>query len=47
LVAQAITKITVLGNLVVGERAALLAATATAAQGWDFAKALHLALSEG
>lgn len=46
-VAQAIAKITALGNVVVGERAAVLAATARAAQGWDFADALHLALSEG
>jgi predicted nucleic-acid-binding protein len=47
LVAQAIAKITALGNVVVGERAAVLAATARAAQGWDFTDALHVALSEG
>ncbi len=47
LVAQAIAKITALGNVVVGERAAVLVATARAAQGWDFADALHVALSEG
>ena len=47
LVAQAIIKITALGNVVVGERAAVLSAARRAAQGWDFADALHLALSEG
>ena len=36
-----------LGNVVVGERAAVLAAAARAAQGWDFAAALHHALSHG
>jgi predicted nucleic-acid-binding protein len=46
-VAQAIAKITALGNVLVGERAAVLSAAARAAQGWDFADALHLALSEG
>ena len=46
-VAQAISKITALGNVVVGERAAVLSAASKAAQGWDFADALHLALSEG
>ena len=33
--------------MVVGERAAVLAAAARAAQGWDFAAALHHALSHG
>ncbi len=46
-IAQAIAKITALGNVVVGERAAVLSAANRAAQGWDFADALHLALSEG
>lgn len=46
-VAQAITKITALGNVVVGERQAVLSAASRATQGWDFADALHLALSEG
>ena len=46
-IAQAIAKITALGNVVVGERAAVLSAASRAAQGWDFADALHLALSEG
>ena len=47
LVAQALEKVTALGNVVVGERAAVLAATARVAQGWDFADALHHALSAG
>jgi predicted nucleic-acid-binding protein len=46
-VAQAIAKITALGNVVVGEREAVLSAAGRAAQGWDFADALHLALSKG
>ena len=46
-VAQAIEKLAALGNVVVGERIAVLAATARAIQGWDFADALHHALSEG
>ena len=46
-VAQAIEKIAALANVVVGERAAVLAAAARAAQGWDFADALHHALSHG
>ena len=46
-IAQAITKITALGNVVVGEREAVLSAANRAAQGWDFAGALHLALSAG
>ena len=46
-IAQAIAKITALGNVVVGEQAAVLSAANRAAQGWDFADALHLALSEG
>ena len=36
-----------LSNATVGERQAMLAATARVAQGWDFADALHHALSEG
>lgn len=47
LVAQALEKVASLGNVVVGEREAVLAAAARAAQGWDFADALHHALSEG
>ena len=46
-VAQVIEKIAALANAVVGERAAVLAAAARAAQGWDFADALHHALSHG
>ena len=46
-VAQAITGIAALGNVVLGERAAVLTAAAKSAQGWDFADALHHALSEG
>ena len=46
-VAQAISGIAALGNVVLGERAAVLAAAAKSAQGWDFADALHHALSEG
>ena len=46
-VAQAIEKIAALVNVVVGERSAVLAAAARAAQGWDFAGALHHALSHG
>jgi predicted nucleic-acid-binding protein len=46
-VAQAIAKITALGNVVVGEREAVLTAASRAAQGWDFADALHVALSQG
>jgi len=46
-VAQVVEKIAALSNVVVGERNAVLAATARAAQGWDFADALHHALSHG
>jgi predicted nucleic-acid-binding protein len=47
LVAQALEKIASLGNVVVGERAAVRTAAARVLQGWDFADALHHALSEG
>jgi predicted nucleic-acid-binding protein len=46
-VAQAIAGIAALGNVILGERAAVLAAAAKSARGWDFANALHHALSEG
>lgn len=46
-VAQAIEKMAAMGNVVVGERAAVMIAAARAAQGWDFADALHHALSHG
>ena len=47
LVAQALEKIAALGNVVLGEREAVLAAVARVEQGWGFADALHHALSEG
>ncbi len=47
LVAQAIEKIAALENVLVGEREAVLLAAAKASQGWDFADALHHALSQG
>ena len=46
-IAQTIEKIVTLENVVVGEHAAVQAAAAKLAQGWDFADALHHALSEG
>jgi predicted nucleic-acid-binding protein len=47
LVAQALEKIASLENVLVGEREAVLLAAAKASQGWDFADALHHALSQG
>ena len=46
-ISQTIEKILSLENVVVGEQAAVLAAAAKLAQGWDFADALHHALSAG
>lgn len=46
-VAQALEMLASLANATVGERQAVLAATARVAQGWDFADALHHALSDG
>jgi predicted nucleic-acid-binding protein len=46
-VAQALELVASLANVVVGERQAVLAATAKVGHGWDFADALHHALSEG
>lgn len=46
-IAQALEGVVALANVIVGERAAVLAAAARVAQGWDFADALHHALSEG
>ena len=46
-ISQTIEKILSLKNVVVGEQAAVLAAAAKLAQGWDFADALHHALSDG
>ncbi len=46
-IARALEGIGALGNVVLGERTDVLAAAARMAQGWDFADALHHALSEG
>lgn len=46
-IAQAIEKIAALENLVMGEREAVIAAAGKLARGWDFADALHHALSRG
>jgi predicted nucleic-acid-binding protein len=46
-VAQALQLLAALANVTVGEREAVLAAAARAAQGSDFADALHHALSAG
>jgi predicted nucleic-acid-binding protein len=46
-VAQAIMGIAALPNVVLGERSAVLAAAEKSARGWDFADALHHALSAG
>ena len=46
-VAQAIMGIAALPNVVLGERTAVLAAAEKSARGWDFADALHHALSVG
>ena len=45
--AQVIQKVVALENVVVGERDAVLAAAGKMASGWDFADALHHALSAG
>lgn len=46
-IAQAIEGIAALPNVVLGERLAVLEAAAKSAKGWDFADALHYALSHG
>ncbi len=46
-IAAALTMIASLENAVIGERDAVLAATANLELGWDFADALHHALSAG
>lgn len=46
-IAKALEKIASLENAVIGERDAVLAATAHLERGWDFADALHHALSAG
>jgi predicted nucleic-acid-binding protein len=46
-VARAMQLLVAIPNLTVGERDAVLAAAARSASGWDFADALHHALSVG
>lgn len=46
-IAKAIGYLANLGNVVLGERAAVLIAVEKVKHGWDFADALHHALSEG
>ncbi len=46
-IAQTIEKIAALANVVMGERDAVIGAAAKLAHGWDFADALHHALSQG
>ena len=46
-IANAIEKLAILENAVVGEQAAVVAAAAKMRQGWDFADALHHALAAG
>lgn len=46
-IAQTMEKIAALENVVMGERDAVIAAAAKLAHGWDFADALHHALSQG
>jgi predicted nucleic-acid-binding protein len=46
-VAQALHMLTTLGNVHLHERDAVVGAAARVAQGWDFADALHHALSAG
>jgi len=46
-IALALGKIASLENAVIGERAAVVAATENMALGWDFADALHHALCKG
>ena len=46
-IAAALERIASLDNAVIGEREAVLAATANVGRGWDFADALHHALSVG
>jgi predicted nucleic-acid-binding protein len=47
LISQAIIGIAALGNVVLGEHDAVIAAAEKYAKGWDFADALHHALSLG
>ena len=46
-IAQALEKIAALEKVVMGERDAVIAAAGKLARGWDFADALHHALSRG
>lgn len=46
-IAPALGKIAVLANAVIGEQAAVVAAAEKMQRGWDFADALHHALSQG
>ena len=46
-IANAIEKLAILENAVVGEQAAVVAAATKMRQGWDFADALHHALAAG
>ena len=46
-IADAMEKIAILENAIIGEQAAVVAATGKMRQGWDFADALHHALAAG
>ena len=46
-IADAMEKLAILENAVVGEQAAVVAAARKVRQGWDFADALHHALAAG
>ena len=46
-IADAMEKLAILENAIVGEQAAVIAAAAKMRQGWDFADALHHALAAG
>lgn len=46
-IADALEKLAILENAVIGEQAAVLAAAGKVRRGWDFADALHHALASG
>ena len=46
-IADAMEKLAILENAIVGEQAAVIAAAAKMRQGWDFADSLHHALAAG
>ncbi len=46
-IAEAMEKLAIMENAVVGEQAAVVAAAGKMRQGWDFADALHHALAAG